>query len=106
MRITMNPAGIAAVLNEPKAVAHQRAAAGAAVADAKRTGPRNPAHRTHVIDKLEVGETRQTADGAVTSIMWASPFWAFIEFGNQHNPPARPLTRGAQNAGLKVVERA
>lgn len=103
MKVELYPAGIVEVLNGPRAGAVQRLAAAAAVADAKRTGPRNPAHHSHVIDQLDVGETRRTSDGAVTSIEWRSPFWHFVEFGS---PPTRPLTRGAQNAGLRVIERA
>lgn len=105
MRVELYPAGIRAVLNEAPAREALRGRAKRTVDDAKQSGPRNPFHKTHVIDKLAVGDDRATEDGAVVDILWDSPVWHLLEFGTQHYPPYRLVTRGAQNAGLRVIER-
>lgn len=104
MEIRLDPAGIVNVLNEAPAIAALRERAGQTVDDAKRTGPKNPAHRRHVVDQLAVGQSRTTNEGAVVEIEWPSPFWHFVEFGTVNFPPSRVVTRGAQNAGLRVVD--
>lgn len=105
MNFKIDPAGIAQVLNEAPAIAEQRARAQQTVDSVKRDGRRGQHGGTHIVDKIKVGDTRQTTSGAVTSIEWESSFWHFLEFGTVHMPPSRIATRSAQNAGLRVVER-
>lgn len=104
MRVTIDPKGLVAVCNEAEAMTAQREAAAAAAEQVQRDGPKNPAHRKHVVDKISVGDTRKTPEGAATAIRWDSPFWHLVEFGNAHHGPYRPVTRAAQAVGLRVVE--
>lgn len=105
MKVTLDLAGLAAVCNETQARTVQRERAQEAVEAVKRDGPRAQHGGQHIVDKIAVGETRTTPDGAATSILWASPFWHFVEYGTVNMPPSRVLTRSAQNAGLRVVDR-
>lgn len=105
MNVELYPAGIVRVLNEPPAAAALHGRADRAVTEAKATGPRNPRHHTHVIDAISVGDTRTGPDGATVDIDWGSSVWYLIEFGSKNNQPYRPVTRAAQNAGLRVLDK-
>jgi hypothetical protein len=61
--------------------------------------------RADVVNAITVGAFRVTSEGAEQEVDWDSPFWHFFEFGNQHHPPYRSLTRAAQNQGLKITDR-
>lgn len=104
MKVTLDMAGITKVLNEGKAVAAQRESATALVEHAHATGRRGAHSGAHIVDKIAVGDTRQTDKGAVTTILWPSPFWHFEEFGTANQSPDRTITRSAQHVGLRVVD--
>jgi hypothetical protein len=98
MKIELDPEGIARVLGEQPAIEALHELAEGIVTEAVATGPRH--HAPHEIDKIAVGETRTSPQGAVVEIDWDSHVWHLIEFGSINNPPYRPLTRAAQHAGL------
>lgn len=75
----------------------------AAVEHAKREGPRNPRHHRHIVDQLHVGPPTLVRGVIAIPITSSSPFWHFLEFGTSTQPASRPITRGAQAQGLKVL---
>lgn len=95
--------GVMRVLSADEAMQVTKRKAAAVVAEAQATGPRGPHGGGHEIDKIQVGESRVTADGAITAIDWPSSVGHIIERGSAHSPPYRPLTRSAQDQGLRVV---
>lgn len=101
----LDAAGIARVLNEQPALEQLKALAGRAVNEAHAIGPHGSHGGLHQVDLIAVGEARQTPDGGEVDIDWPSPVRHLIEFGSQNNPPYRPVTRAAQNQGLRVIDR-
>lgn len=74
-----------------------------AVKNAKAEGPRNPRHHRHIVDQLGVGAPVFIGNTIAVPITSTSPFWHFLEFGTAQQTPSRPVSRGAQNAGLRVI---
>lgn len=105
MKITLDRAAIARVLAEPLARQAIRRKAAEVVATARDTGPRGSHRGAHRIDKIVLGETRSTLDGAETDVDWRSSFWHIVEFGSVNNRAYRVVTRSAENAGLTVRDR-
>lgn len=103
-QFTLDVPALMRVLNEDPAVTALHQHADQAVTDA-HTAPRGAHPGTHEVDKIAVGATHIGPQGATVDIDWPSPFWHLIEFGSVNNPPYRPITRGAQNAGLKVIDK-
>lgn len=100
---TLDFAAIGRVLRQEPATTELRRRAEIVVADA-RAAPRSSRAGGHEVDKITVGATHTDESGAVIDIDWASSVWHLIEFGSQNNPPYRPITRAAQNAGLQIID--
>lgn len=105
MRVVIDPRGLGRILNERDARTELAKVAVNIVQEAKALGPRNPRHTTHEIDRIGIGESRITEDGAEIDVDWLSSVWHLLEFGSVNNLPYRPLTRAAQNQGLRVIDR-
>lgn len=98
------PDAIARVLNETPAVRRLEELAGQVVRSAQQE-PRGSHGGPHQVDLIQVGDTRETSDGAEVDIDWPSPVWHIIELGSVNNPPYRSITRAAQNAGLRIIDK-
>lgn len=103
MTFTPDPAGLDEILANSRSTL--TGLAQDIVAEAQAEGPRNPSHARHVIDTIRVGGFRVEAGEAQQDIDWTDGRWHFIEFGSATQPPARLLTRAAQNHGLNVTDR-
>jgi hypothetical protein len=51
------------------------------------------------MQRLYRTDTRTVDDGRV-EVLIGSPFWHWLEYGTQWNPPYRPIQRAAQSLGL------
>lgn len=100
----LDPAGITRVLAQPQAVQALRRRAEQVVTEA-RQAPHGEHAGEHEVEKISVGDEHVDASGAVIDIDWPSHVWHLVEFGSVNNPPYRPVTRAAQNAGLVVIDK-
>lgn len=104
MDITLDIDAVGRVLSERPAIEALEDKAGKVVGEAKADGPRAQHKGGHQIDLLEVGDTHDSDFGAAVDIDWPTSFWHLVEFGSVNNAPGRPVSRAAENNGLKIID--
>lgn len=104
MSFELDMDGIMGILGQREGVDALTSRARDAVRTARETGPRGKHAGRHEVDKIDVGETHVTRDGAVVDIDWRSSVWHLIEYGSVHNPPYAPIRNSAKSAGLQVID--
>jgi hypothetical protein len=65
-----------------------------------------PVHQGIAKARTRTSASLDSAAGEPQGRTWIdSPFWHFLEYGTQFNPPYRPIQRAAESLGLKYEAR-
>lgn len=99
-RFVLDPKGIIELLSSPQAVSHAAARARGIQQEWQRNDPRNNPGG-HEPPEISVGAAQRDSHGAMVPVFTDDPIWHIIEYGSANNPPYRPATKAAQNAGVR-----
>lgn len=100
MKFTLDENGLERLLSSPDAERHLTDVAERIAKDWERLDPRsNPGG--HEPPKIDVGSPQRDRGVAMVPVSTPDGIWHIIEYGSVNNPPYRPATKAAQNAGVE-----
>lgn len=103
MKFTLDEEGLERLLSSSQAEAFLTNVAQEVEREWERLDPRTKPGG-HEPPDIEVGHPERDGGVAVVPVFTTDPLWHIIEFGSVNNPPYRPATKAAQNAGLELKD--
>lgn len=103
MKFTLNDEGLERLLSSSEAEQFLTSVAHEVEREWKRLDPRSKPGG-HEPPEIQVGPPERDRGVAVVPVFTTDGIWHIIEYGSINNPPYRPATKAAQNAGLELKD--